>query len=422
MNYCDPRSVPTTVKPAARAEWLLILALIALAALARTAGLHTRTGDMVIFEGWYQHLVERGGWRGLGTVDGNYNAPFLYMLALALLIPGPVILKIKAVFIAFDVVLAFFTYKLVGLRRPGRVAIVAALVTVLLPTVVINASLYGQMDAMWASFAVGGVYFLARGRGWWGVALCTISVAIKPQGIFIFPLVLLLVLAGRLKWPTLLAAPVVFLGLDLPAVVLGRHPLELLTIYSMSRQARHVPSLTLHAPSAYAFVPPTAGGVPAVRTLGYVFAAALVLGVCYVLIARRVPLTPERIVTAATLFAILVPFTLPGMHERYFFLADVLSVALAFYRPRLWFVPLLVQTSSLLAYEAYLFHAESVPLPAQAGLMLAALLTVGFVLLRDAARPAAARSVRPSAEWVEANRKSLAVPKTDERPVRRSPA
>jgi hypothetical protein len=110
------------------------------------------------------------------------------------------------------------------------------------------------------------------------------------------------------------------------------------------------------------------------------------------------------------------------MHERYFFLADVLSVALAFYRPRLWFVPLLVQTSSLLAYEAYLFHAESVPLPAQAGLMLAALLIVGFVLLRDAARPAAARSVRPSAEWVEANRKSLDLPKTDERPVRRSPA
>jgi hypothetical protein len=35
----------------------------------------------------------------------------------------------------------------------------------LLPTVVVNASLYGQMDAMWASFALGGVYLPARGRG-----------------------------------------------------------------------------------------------------------------------------------------------------------------------------------------------------------------------------------------------------------------
>jgi Gpi18-like mannosyltransferase len=410
------------VKPAARAEWLLVLALIALAALARTAGLHTRTADMVVFEGWYQHLVERGGWRGLGTVVGNYNAPFLYVLALALILPGPVLLKIKAIFIAFDVLLAFFTYKVVGLRRPGRTAVVAALVMVLLPTVVINASFYGQMDAMWASFALGGVYFLLRGRAWWGVALGTVSLAIKPQGLFIFPVVLLLALAGRIKWRTLLAAPAVFLGLDVPAVLLGRHPRELLTIYSMSRQGKHVPSLTLHAPSAYAFVPHAAGRVSAVWTLGYVFAAALVVGVCYVLVARRVPMTPDRIVTAAAFFAILLPFTLPGMHERYFFLADVLSVVLVFYRPRLWFVPLLVETSSLLAYEAFLFRAQSVPLPTQAGLMLAALLTVGYALLRDAVVPPSGRSVQPSLEWAVANRKSLHVDKIDERPARRSPA
>jgi Gpi18-like mannosyltransferase len=397
--------VPNIVKPAARAEWLLVLALIAVAALARTAGLHTRTGDMVIFEGWYQHLVDRGGWRGLGTVIGNYNAPFLYVFSLALLIPGPVILKIKAVFIAFDVLLAFFTYKTVALSRPGRPAVAAALVMALLPTVVINASLYGQMDAMWASFALGGVYFLARGRGWWGVAFGTISLAIKPQGMFILPLVLLVVISGRFKWRTLLAAPIVFIGLDLPAIALGRHPLELLTIYSMSRQARHVPSLTLHAPSAYAFLPPAAGGLTAVRTLGYVFAAALVLAVCWALIARQARMTPARIVTAATLFAILVPFTLPGMHERYFFLADVLSVVLAFYRPRLWYVPLLVQTSSLLAYEPYLLHAESVPLAALAGLMLAALLIVGVVLLRTPAPPPGGRAVRPPMDWVIVNRK-----------------
>lgn len=84
---------------------------------------------------------------------------------LAPLIPGPVILKIKVVFIAFDVLLAFFTDKTVGLRRPGRTAVAAALVMALLPTVVVNASLYGQMDAMWASFALGGVYLPARGRG-----------------------------------------------------------------------------------------------------------------------------------------------------------------------------------------------------------------------------------------------------------------
>jgi hypothetical protein len=45
-----------------------------------------------------------------------------------------------------------------------------------------------------------------------------------------------------------------------------------------------------------------------------------------------------------------------------------------------------------------------VPLPALAGLMLAALLIVGFTLLRDAARKTAGR---PAIEWAIANRKLL---------------
>jgi Gpi18-like mannosyltransferase len=255
---------------------------------------------------------------------------------------------------------------------------------VLLPTVVLNASFYGQMDSVWASLALGGVYFLLRDRPWWGVALCAAAVAVKPQGIFIFPLLLMLLLAGRLPGRSLLAAPAVLLVLDLPALALGRSPAELFTVYDLSRQAVHVPALSLRAPSLYAFVPATSR-VDTVRTLGYVLAAALLLGVCYALVVRGVAVTRERTVEAAALFAILTPFVLPGMHERYFYLADVTSLVLAFYRPRRWFVPLLVQAGSLLSYEEYLFGADARMLPevVPATLMLAALITLGHDLLSD---------------------------------------
>jgi Gpi18-like mannosyltransferase len=98
--------------------------------------------------------------------------------------------------------------------------------------------------------------------------------------------------------------------------------------------------------------------------------------VAFTLIASRVDLDATRIVTASAVFAIGVPFVLPGMHERYFYLADVLTVVLAFYRPRLWFVPLLVQTASLLSYLPFLFwqqpHGPLVDLRVLATLMLAA--------------------------------------------------
>ena len=375
----------TLKKPTPHAEALLIAALVVIAILVRWVGFREKTTDMSIFFSWYHQLGRIGGWRSLGADVGNYNAPFLYLLAFSHLLPGPLILKIKAIWVVFDVVLAFFAYRIVALRWPGsRIATATALIVVLLPTVVLNASFWGQIDAMWAAPALGGLYYLLRDKPWWGVALCGVAVAMKPQGIFILPLLLLLALGGKIPWRTLLAAPAAYLALDIPAIVFGRNPIELLTIYSMNRQAVNVPELSLRAPNVFALMP---GGPreDTLRTLGYLFAAAVVIAVIYVLIARAVELTPERIVLAAALFSILMPFLLPGMHERYFFLADVLTVVLVMFLPRLWYVPLLVQAASLLSYQPYLFGRVVAVLPTIAALlMLAALIIVAHQLLSDA--------------------------------------
>jgi Gpi18-like mannosyltransferase len=394
-------------------EALIVFALIIVAVLARYAGRHEQTRDMYIFQVWYDKLRAAGGWRGLGKEIGNYNAPFLYLLWFSSFLPGSLIIKIKLVWTAFDVLLAFFAYQLAALRWGRRPGVAAALVTVLLPTVVINASFYGQMDAMWTSFALGGVYFLARNKPWHGVAFLTVALALKPQGIFLLPLLGLLVLAGAMRLKPLLAAPVVWLLLDVPALLLGRDPIELLTIYAPTRQSSIVSQLTASAPSAWAFFPVT-HRVDTLRTLGYLAAAAAVLGLVHLLVMRRIRLDATRIVTAAAVFSIMVPFLLPGMHERYFFLADVLSLMLAVHRPQLWYVPLLVQASSLLSYEPFLLGPSSrlVNPMIPAAFMLAALIVVTYTLVRDAFDPALAepepaeerREPEPAAEDPAARR------------------
>ncbi|GIF10372.1 hypothetical protein [Actinoplanes teichomyceticus] len=365
-------------------EALLVLALIAVAALARYAGRHEQTEDMRIFTAWYRKLLAAGGFEGLGKEIGNYNAPFLYLLWAASLLPGSITIKIKLVWTAFDVLLAFFTYRLAAFRWGVRAGVAGALIMVLLPTVVINASFYGQMDAMWASFALGGVHFLVRGKPWHCVVFCTVALAVKPQGVFIFPLLALMVLAGSMRLLPLVAAPVTWVLLDLPAILLGRDPVELLTIYDPARQSVHVPALTSNAPSVWTFFPFTARA-DTVRNLAYLFTAALVLGLIYVLVARGIRMDATRIVTAAAAFAIGVPFLMPGMHERYFFLADVLSLVLAIYRPRLWYVPMLVQAASLLMYQPFLFgrNDKIIDPMIPAGFMLAALVVTVHTLVRD---------------------------------------
>ncbi len=370
-----------------KAEFALIAVLAVLALLVRYAGRKEFTPDMRIFYVWYGKLDAAGGFPGLKQEIGNYNAPFLYLLAFLTYLPGSVILKIKATWLLFDILLVFFTYKITELRWPGwRIPALAALVMAVLPTVVINSSFYGQCDAIWGAFALGGLWQLLKGRDRWGVALFTVALAFKPQAIFIFPLLLLLLLGGKIRWRSLLIAPVVYVLIDLPAIIAGRGIVELLTLYSPSRQAQYVPALTSNAASLWAFVPATTR-LDSLKTLGYVFAAILVIGVIYTLIAARAELDAARIVTAAAFFALAVPFVLPGMHERYFYLADVLTLVLAIYRPRLWFVPLLVQLASLLSYLPFLLwgteHGPLVPLQVLATLMFAALVTIGYTLLHD---------------------------------------
>lgn len=386
------------------AESFLVIALFALALLVRWEGLRESTVDIRIFSSWYHQIVVGGHYRALDAQIGNYNAPFLYLLVVASYLPGATAIKLKLIFMMFDLLVAFFTYRLVALRWPGtRIPTLAALVMLFLPTVAINASLYGQMDAMWASTALGGVYYLIRGRHWVAVGMCTLAVALKPQGIFILPLLLLAVLAGHLRWYKLLAGPVLYVLLDVPAILLGRDPVELLTVYEPSRQSHWSSELSANAPSFFTFLPVTSR-VPTLQSLGYVFTAALILGLCYAVVARRVALTPPIIVTSAALFAIQMPYTMTGMHERYFFLGDILTLVVAFYRPRLWFVPVLVQASSLLSYVPFLFgaapHQPFVPEMLLSVLMGAALMTLWYTLARDilAAAPVAGPAALEVAE------------------------
>lgn len=385
-------------------EALLVAALTVVAALLRIVGFGDSTYDMGIFFDWYHVFLVNGRWHGLGLPIGNYNAPFLYLLDGATLLPFSELTNIKLVFLVFDVLLVYYVYRIVALRyRSWHVPFLAAAVVAFLPTVVVNASAWGQGDSMWASFGVGSVYYLLRRRHWPACVLAGVAFAIKPQAMVVLALLLLLALAGRLPWRATLAVPLMYVVLDLPAVLAGRSLRELLLLYPTQTS---LPYLTFNAPSVYQFVPGSGadGGLSGndehlLTNLARLSTVAAVLIVCFAVAAGRLPLGRTRVLLAGSLFALLIPFLLPAMHERYFYLADILTVIVAFYRPKLWYVPVLVQTSSALSYVPYMFNPppeKLVDFRILTTLMLAAIFAVGYALLRGLPR-AAARSRRAPA-------------------------
>ncbi|MFE7595405.1 glycosyltransferase 87 family protein [Kitasatospora sp. NPDC057512] len=382
---------------------LAAVAAVASALLLRGLLLRYESSDWYYFLGpWYRYIAAHGGFRALGdTGFSDYNVPYLYLMAALGRLPVPALAAVKCLSVLFDLALAYYTHRIVSLRWPHRPwrPFAAAVTVLFLPTVVTNSGWWAQADAIFTAFLLGGVHHLLRGRPWWTCAFFGIALAFKLQAVFLFPLLLVVVLARRMPWRCLLAVPAAYLALDVPAVLLGADPWQLLTVYA--RQTGTYRDLTLNAPSVYQFVSVPPGEDDPVRQAGVLVAGALVLALVALAVralrstegaagrsatgSGGAGLTGTGILLLTTVFAIAVPFLLPSMHERYFYVADVLSVIVAFHLPRrLWYLPVLVQLASFGSYLKFIAPgvAPYLSMPAHGALMLLALVAV----LRAAAR------------------------------------
>jgi Gpi18-like mannosyltransferase len=354
----DATTPPAAATPApgpGRIQRMTVIAVIVLGALAvRAVFFHQQSGDyLAYFSRWYDYILTHGRFAALKTEFANYNVPYLYLLTVATYLPVPALYAIKSMSVVFDFVLAFFAYRIVDLRYPGRWwPVLAGAIVLFLPTVVLNSSWWAQADATYSAFGVGGLYFLLRRRPWTACLFFGLAFAFKLQIVFLFPLLLLMALRRYVPWRALLLIPLVYLALDVPALLLGADPKALLTVYVT--ETGTYDQLTLNAPNVYQYL----GNVsdPGVlRDVGIAVTGVVLLALIIPVALRRIQLTPTRILLAATVCAVLVPYLLPAMHERYFYLADTLTVLCAFYLPRrLWYLPIVEQFASLFAYLPFL--------------------------------------------------------------------
>lgn len=136
-------------------------------------------------------------------------------------------------------------------------------------------------------------------------------------------------------------------------------------------------SLTYNAPSMYQWITADAAGYW--KYAGILLAGLAVLLVGFLVWISKVPFTSEIIVKVTLVLALAIPFFLPEMHERYFYLADVVSIVYAFYFPRSFYIAILVQLCSLLSYAPYFYNSAIIGL----GIVALAVLVVTLITLTD---------------------------------------
>jgi hypothetical protein len=163
--------------------------------------------------------------------------------------------------------------------------------------------------------------------------------------------------------------------------LVGRPLPSILSIYLT--QTGEYNKLTSHAPSLYAWFPLGRDIYQLILPAGIVFAVTIIFIFILIIIKSQAKLTPVLIMETAFLSVLVIPFVLPKMHQRYFFPADILSIAFGFYLPTYFYVPLVVTLVSFFSYQYFLFGVEPISVSNLALVTLTIIAIVVSKVLRD---------------------------------------
>ena len=330
---------------------------------------------------WVEKFRVYGPIKGFRQDFSDYNMPYLYILSLISRFDCSDLYLIKIVSVAFDLLLAVAAALCAGAHGGGRMTRLAAMALALLvPTVWLNSAMWGQCDSLYVSLLLL-AYWAALSRKP-GLSLCLAGLAFsfKLQTIFFLPVYALLWMTGRVKFRHFLLFPATYAASIVPALLFGKPLGDILGVY-VQQVDQYSGYLNLNSPSAFGLLPSGVDDAFFFR-VGILAAFTLVVSILVYGWIRRKVLTGAQLLTLTYLLCAGIPFFLPSMHDRYFYLADQTALLLALTLPGLWPVAPLTVAASYAAYYAYLYRQYLVPggmaLPAL--LMLLALCTAAFGL------------------------------------------
>jgi len=342
-------------------ERLMLLFLFGISMVLRVSLYNFKNADYTgLFQPWYDFIQTHGGFAAFKYDFSIFNVPILYLWTLATYTPISSIVAIKTISVLFDIGLALFTYLIVRLKyRHSSAPIIGAVVVLFTPTFFLNSAAWGESDAIYTACCLASLYCLLSKHPAWACLCFGLAISFKLQSIEFLPLLIVLFLKGKLPVKSLILIPVIYLALLVPALLAGRDAWSLLTIY-VNQAKDSSQALTWHAPNFYYWIQAT--DIQDWIRIGLLLAAMIVALISYLTLKSREPITPDITLKLTLVFTLALPFFLPEMHERYFYLADIVSIIYAFYFPRSWYVAVIEQLCSLMSYAIALFNNEVVNL------------------------------------------------------------
>ena len=299
------------------------IAIIFIGLVVKLLMFPVRLGDYNFYlEPWMNFIKSHGYASSLKYNFYNYTPSYIYILIILAKIGLNPLYSIKIVSILFEYIIAYYVGKIAYLKHRNKLVFwISFAIIPLIPAVLLNGAFWGQCDSIYSAFVIGSLYYCFKKKQFLSILFLGMAVAFKMQAVFIFPFYFVMLLRGHIKWYYFSLIPFVYFISILPAWFYGRPLLELLSIYPS--QSDYFKYLTLHFPNIYIWI--NNNLYDSVKIAGIIFTFIFTLATGIWLALRKTHFSLDIWIEIAFLSVIIAPFILPGMHERYLYLGDIMA-------------------------------------------------------------------------------------------------
>lgn len=344
---------------------LYFIVVTFLAYMARKGGMDHISGDMgAALIPWYEEIVQGGGFNALSHGVGDYNVLYQTLICLFSYIPlgalSPMYLY-KAVSIFFDFLLALVCAWIVtrekGENYAPKIFCIVYSIVLMVPSIVLNSSVWGQCDSMYTTLCILSLYWLYKEKYCGSFILLGIAFGLKLQTVFVVPVFFYYYISRQkfsLCW--FLVALGAFWATGIPAYLAGRPLTTVFDIYL--HQASEYPEMIMNSISIWYFFFPQYK----VMKLFAILLTGFLLGLfLYHLlnVGGKLRETPQSFFTVAAWSAWTCLLFLPAMHDRYGYLLDSLLILLCFFDLKFLKYAAIQVLSSGIVYTSFLFSYKS---------------------------------------------------------------
>lgn len=357
-----------------RKKFIIFFVIItSISIVVRTTLIDFVSGDMsACLQPWFHQLKNNGGLLALKLDIGNYNAPYLTILALLTYIQQEPILLIKMVSIVFDYICAFAVMKIVysifeDNKNKDFFALIAYSVILFLPTVILNSACWGQADSIYSAFILLSISYLIDEKYFKSFVFLGISFAFKLQFMFVLPLYVLVYLS-RKKFPIyyFLIIPLVNAIMCLPAIIFGKSIESCINVY-INQTSEYDAFLSMNFPGIYNIFFPTSNNYvyatnEYMSKVGVLVTMFIFAVMAFMVFYKKIKFNRQQIIEFGLWSVMIATFLLPHMHDRYLFVGDILSILYFIYNRDKIYVPIGITLISMYGYTGFLFGRSVVPI------------------------------------------------------------